>query len=132
MTVIDWNACSAGHGGWFGPDGLHLSGEGAQGLAHCMHDAVLRVLNAPPPPPPIEVEFAFPAGVTVGFHATLEAHGGKAPYRYAVRGLPPGLHATRAGAIAGTLEHNGSYILRVTVTDAAGVRVTAPVPLTVS
>lgn len=132
VTVIDWNACSAGHASWFGPDGLHLTGEGAQGLARCMHDSVLRVLNAPPPPPAIEVELDFPRGLTTGFHATLSASGGKAPYRYVVRGLPPGLHATRAGAVSGTLERNGRYTLRVTVTDAAGARVTMSIPLSVS
>jgi hypothetical protein len=33
LTVADWNAYSAGHGDWFGGDGLHLTGSGAMGLA---------------------------------------------------------------------------------------------------
>jgi hypothetical protein len=33
LTVVDWNAYSAGHGDWFGGDGLHLTGSGAMGLA---------------------------------------------------------------------------------------------------
>ena len=33
LTVADWDAYSAGHGDWFGGDGLHLSGSGAMALA---------------------------------------------------------------------------------------------------
>jgi hypothetical protein len=33
LTVADWNAYSAGHGDWFGGDGLHLTGNGAMALA---------------------------------------------------------------------------------------------------
>jgi hypothetical protein len=33
LTVADWNAWSAGHGDWFGGDGLHLTGSGAMALA---------------------------------------------------------------------------------------------------
>jgi hypothetical protein len=125
LTVIDWNACSAGHADWFADDGLHLTGAGAVGHAACLRDAVLAVLR-------LDVSLAFPPGVTAGFHATLHARGGKGPYRFTVQGLPPGLHATPAGAIRGSLDRPGRFVLRVTVRDAAGRRATVLVPLTVS
>jgi hypothetical protein len=129
MTVIDWNACSSGHPDWFAADGVHVTGAGAQGLAACMHDAILRVLNAPPP---IRVELIFPPGVTAGFRAKLVARGGQAPYRFAVHGLPFGLHATPAGTVSGALGPSGRFVLHVTVRDANGRTVAAIVPLEVS
>jgi hypothetical protein len=133
VTVIDWNAYSAGHAEWFGPDGVHLTGEGAQALGRCLHDGVLKVLLAPPPPPPIEVELDFPsATVTPGFAATLRASGGTAPYRFSVRGLPHGLHARPSGAVTGGFVASGNYVLVVSVTDAKGRAATERVSLRVS
>jgi len=136
LTIIDWNAFSSGHPDWFGPDGVHLSGEGAQALARCMHDGVLAVLLAPPPPPPpppIEVELDFPgATVTPGFAARLHATGGSAPYRFAVRGLPRGLHARRNGTVSGGSVASGNYTLVVSVRDSKGRAATDRVSLRVS
>ncbi|HET7648263.1 MAG TPA: hypothetical protein VFK17_06810 [Gaiellaceae bacterium] len=125
MTVIDWNACAAGHADWFAEDGLHLTGAGAQGHAACLHDAVVAVLR-------IEVSLSFPPGATPGFHAVLHARGGTPPYRFAVRGLPRGLHASPAGSIHGSLDGAGRFLLQVTVRDAAGRRTAASIPLVVS
>lgn len=129
VSVVDWNACSAGHADWFAPDGLHLSAAGAEGLASCMHDAVFRVLNAAAP---IEVRLAFPAGITPGIRARLVATGGTAPYRFTVRGLPAGWTATRAGAMRATVLRAGSFVLRVSVTDAHGRTADVRVPLRVA
>ncbi|HEY6961654.1 MAG TPA: putative Ig domain-containing protein [Gaiellaceae bacterium] len=128
MTVIDWNACAAGHGDWFGGDGVHLTNAGAEGLARCIADSVLRGLAEPPP---LDVALAFRRGVTTGFHARLRATGGTPPYRFTVRGLPRGLHVNARGAVTGTVPRAGAYPLRVTVHDAAGRRWTLVVPMNV-
>ncbi len=44
VRVADWNAHSAGHGGWFTPDRVHLNGAGAMALAAFQREAVLSVL----------------------------------------------------------------------------------------
>jgi hypothetical protein len=129
LTVIDWNACAAGHDDWFGGDGVHLTDAGAMGLAECLRAGVLKVLDAPPP---LEVGLAFPRGVTAGFHARLRASGGRAPYQFTVRGLPRGLRAAASGAISGRVVASGSYRLRVHVRDAAGRSASVVVPFDVS
>jgi hypothetical protein len=129
VTVVDWNACSAGRLDWFAADGVHLTGAGAQGLAACLHDAVLSVLSAPPR---LGVSLSFPPGLSAGFHATLRARGGKAPYRFNVLGLPRGLHAGADGSIRGTLRSGGRFVLRVTVRDAAGRSSSVRVPFDVT
>lgn len=48
VKVLDWVARSAGRGGWFAGDGLHLSPSGARGLARLLRRD--RRLAAPPPP----------------------------------------------------------------------------------
>jgi hypothetical protein len=39
VKVLDWVAYSAGHGGWFGGDGLHLGPGGARGFARLLSRA---------------------------------------------------------------------------------------------
>ena len=46
IELIDWVSYSAGHSGWFQPDGLHLTFEGADGMARLF----AKVLKALPPP----------------------------------------------------------------------------------
>jgi hypothetical protein len=46
VRVLDWVAYSAGHVGWFEPDGLHLSREGSAALARLI--GRVRPLAAPP------------------------------------------------------------------------------------
>jgi hypothetical protein len=42
LVVADWNAYSRGHDSWFGDsEGLHLSGDGAMGLARLLRPIVL-------------------------------------------------------------------------------------------
>jgi len=129
VTVVDWNAYAAAHADWFGPDGIHLTGDGAEGLAVCMRSAIVRVLEAPPP---IDVALAFPRGITPGFHAQLVATGGHEPYRFRVRGLPAGLRATRRGGIVGASVRRGRFVLRVRVRDARGETVTRRIPFFVA
>jgi hypothetical protein len=40
VLLIDWVRYSAGHGGWFAGDGLHVNHEGASAYAHLIKDAV--------------------------------------------------------------------------------------------
>ena len=40
VRLIDWVSFSAGHGGWFAGDGLHVNHEGASAYAHLIKDAV--------------------------------------------------------------------------------------------
>ncbi len=45
LTVADWDGYSAGHGDWFGGDGLHLSAAGAMGLATFLKANIDQVLG---------------------------------------------------------------------------------------
>jgi lysophospholipase L1-like esterase len=40
VVVLDWVAYTAGHSGWFAPDGLHLGPGGAQALARLLRTAL--------------------------------------------------------------------------------------------
>jgi lysophospholipase L1-like esterase len=40
VRVLDWVRFSAGHGGWFAGDGLHLGPRGARGLARLLRGAL--------------------------------------------------------------------------------------------
>lgn len=132
MTVIDWNAYARGHPEWFQPDGVHLQSSGAEALARCIHDALVRAGVYGPAAPALDVSLRFPAAAVVpGFRARLEAVGGTRPYRFAVRGLPAGLHAAADGTIAGAVVAEGAYRLTVTVTDARGRSATVQLTLTV-
>lgn len=127
VSVIDFDACAAGHDDWFDAAGVHLSAAGAEGLARCLHDGVLQVLDAPPPPPPLEVELHVAPGLVPGFRAQLVASGGTAPYRFTALGLPPGLHADARGSVTGTIRRAGELRLRVRVRDAGGRTATVEV-----
>jgi hypothetical protein len=120
VSVIDFDACAAGHADWFGGDGVHLTPAGAEGLARCLRDGVLRVLDAQPPPPPLSVELHVASGLVPGFRAQLVASGGTAPYRVTVLALPPGLHADARGHVTGAIRRAGELRLRVRVRDARG------------
>jgi hypothetical protein len=57
VTTLDWPAFSSGRGGWFAPDGLHITTEGARGFAEMINEAVQfappeQVKRPPRPEPP--------------------------------------------------------------------------------
>jgi len=55
VSVLDWPAYSAGNGGWFAPDGLHITTDGARGFAEMINEAIEFAPPAqiePPQPPP--------------------------------------------------------------------------------
>jgi lysophospholipase L1-like esterase len=45
--LLDWVEHSAGHSGWFQPDGLHLTFEGAEAMAKLFRKALKKVLRPP-------------------------------------------------------------------------------------
>jgi hypothetical protein len=48
MIVLDWNAISAGHPGWFAPDGIHLGGAAAIDAFAAMIATLLPYAAQPP------------------------------------------------------------------------------------
>jgi hypothetical protein len=56
VTTLDWPAYSAGQGGWFAPDGLHLTTPGARGFAQMIAEGVefapAEQVEPPPTPEP--------------------------------------------------------------------------------
>ena len=74
-----------------------------------------------------------PDGVVgVAYAATLSASGGEPPYAWTVTGLPGGVTATAAGAIAGTPAAAGKFTVSASVKDAAGTIVTKSLSLTIA
>ena len=63
--------------------------------------------------------------------ATLTATGGKAPYRWACTGLPPGLILSAPGALTGTPTIAGAYSPACIAIDSSGVA-SAPVAITLN
>jgi hypothetical protein len=47
VLLIDWARHSAGHGGWFGGDGLHVNHVGARGFARYVRRKVAPIVDPP-------------------------------------------------------------------------------------
>jgi hypothetical protein len=129
MSVLDWNAESKGHDDWLQPDGIHLTPEGARGMAAMVNNALVQLGVAPRPLPPATSSpltissRALPLGHRGrSYAAALSATGGKIPYRWSKTGglLAPGLRLTTAGRVTGVPLGKGSFTLRAKVTDRAG------------
>jgi hypothetical protein len=52
MSVLDWNAVSRSHADWLQPDRIHLTPEGARGMASMVNDALVELGVAPKAPAP--------------------------------------------------------------------------------
>jgi hypothetical protein len=52
IVLLDWVRYSAGHGGWFQPDGLHLTYAGARAFARLFKKALPFAQPSPPPDAP--------------------------------------------------------------------------------
>lgn len=52
VTILDWPEYSAGQDGWFAPDGLHVTTDGARGFAQMITEAVEFAPVKPVDPPP--------------------------------------------------------------------------------
>jgi Putative Ig domain len=134
LTIVDWDLYSRDHPEWFQPDGIHLRGEGARAMATLVHEALVELgipLTLPPPEPPAPVaklgvaRQAVPvAHVGSRYSVRLVARGGRAPYRWALRGgtLPRGVRLSADGRIRGVPRVAGRFRLTVGVVDANGTR----------
>jgi len=129
ITVLDWDAASRNQPDWLQPDGIHLTAQGAEGMATMIETALVQLDIAPKPPaPPVLQRLAIasrtlpPAHEGRRYAMMLKAVGGKAPYRW-VRtsgALSPGLRLTAGGKLAGVPAKTGTFRLRVRVVDRAG------------
>ena len=129
MTVLDWNALAKAHADWLQEDGIHLTPEGARGMATMVNDALVQLGVAPRPippklRPPLRIASkALPLGHRGKAYAgALRATGGTAPYRWARvgGGLAPGIRLGPNGRFAGTPTRIGTFTLRTRVVDDTG------------
>ncbi len=131
MSVLDWNAHAQANPAWLQPDGIHLTPEGARGMATLVSSSLVQLGVAPKPPvaKPVRtlsiVARSLPYGRTGrGYSARLRALGGDAPYRWTRIGgvLPPGLRLASSGLVKGVPAREGRYRVTLRVIDRAGTR----------
>ena len=129
MTVLDWNAVSRAHADWLQPDGIHLTPEGARGMASMVNDALVELGLAPKAPPstlrpPLRIASqALPVGRRGKPYAVvLRATGGAAPYRWVRLGgsLAPGVRLTPTGRLEGAPRRVGTFTVNARVVDRTG------------
>ena len=141
LTVVDWNAVARGNPDWLQPDGIHLTAQGAQGMAALLDDALVDLGVVPRPAPPTVaralaiVSHALPPGRRGrAYTASLRAVGGTAPYRWRTAGgsLAPGLRLLASGRVTGTPLRRGRFVVRARVLDRAGVARTRIVSLRIA
>ena len=110
ITVLDWDGLAQNQPDWLQPDGIHLTPEGAEGMAAMIESALVQLVVAPKAPPPssrrllaIASRILPPAREGRRYAVSLKAIGGTAPYRWArtAGSLSPGLRLTATGTLAG-------------------------------
>jgi hypothetical protein len=127
MTVIDWNLRAKGKTGWFQPDGIHLTSDGAVSMATMVNDALVALGLASRPEGTVR-QLSIAAKTLPAAHVgrryttRLQARGGKTPYRWArVSGvLAPGLRLASNGVVRGLPSRDGRYRFAVRVVDRVG------------
>jgi hypothetical protein len=119
VTIIDWNAYSHDHSSWLQDDGVHLSYEGAVGMATFLHAALVEALAAPLVVAPTRLPLAHVGEL---YSARLLAKGGTAPYRWRLTSgpLPSGLHLLADGHITGSPRRAARLRVVFRATDASG------------
>ena len=70
-------------------------------------------------------------GLGAAYSTTVQAYGGRAPYKWLASGLPKGLAIDKTGTVSGTPAKAGTFTAKVTVADSAGHKATARLPLTI-
>ena len=129
ITVLDWDGLARNQPDWLQPDGIHLTPEGAEGMATMIETALIQLGVAPKAPAPVARRLLAIASRTLPaaregrrYAVTLKAVGGNAPYRWArtAGSLSPGLRLTATGKLAGVPAKTGTFRLRVRVVDRAG------------
>jgi len=119
VELVDWAAASRGHDSWFQGDSVHLTYDGALGMAHLLHDALMDALV----PPLVVVSTRLPvAHVGKPYSVQLKARGGILPYRWRLTSgpLPTGLHLLSSGRVTGTPHRARKLGLNFRITDAVG------------
>ena len=129
LTVLDWNAVSRSHADWLQPDGIHLTPEGARGMASMVNEGLVELGVAPKAQAPklrAPLRIA-PQALPVGrrgkpYAGVLRATGGAAPYRWTRLGgsLAPGLRLTPTGRLEGAPRRVGTFALSARVVDRSG------------
>ncbi len=119
VTIIDWNAYSHDHSSWLQDDGVHVSYDGAVGMATFLHAALVEALAAPLVVAPTRLPVA---RVGEPYSARLLANGGTAPYRWRSTSgpLPSGLHLLADGHIIGSPRRAARLRVVFRATDAFG------------
>jgi Putative Ig domain len=129
LTVVDWNGLANTHQEWLQPDGIHLTPEGARGMATMVNDTLVGLGIAPQPAVNASslrlaiASRALPAARRDrAYVVRLRAIGGRPPYRWAKSGgtLPAGLRLSSDGRLAGIPKRSGSFMLRCRVADRSG------------
>jgi Putative Ig domain len=125
LTVVDWDGLANTHRDWLQPDGIHLTPEGARGMASMVNDTLVGLGIAPKPavtasPRLAVASRALPVGrAGRAYAARLRAVGGTPPYRWAKTGgtLPAALRLAADGRLVGLPKRSGSFTLRLRVAD---------------
>ena len=121
LSVIDWDGYSKTHPEWFQSDGVHLVAPGAQAMAMLIHQTLVAAGLAMRP---VRITTATLPAARKGksYTVKLAAADGLAPDHWSLlERAPPGLHLLQSGLLTGAPRVVGSYLVRLRVTDAAGI-----------
>jgi hypothetical protein len=130
VRLVDWANTSRGHESWFLGDGVHLTHDGALGMARLLHTSLVDALVAPLVVPKPRLPIAHSGK---RYTAQLTARGGLAPYRWRVTSgqLADGLHLLPGGEITGSSHQRTKMLLGLRVTDAAGQTTSVETTITI-
>ena len=131
VTLIDWANTSRSHEPWFLGDGVHLTYDGALGMARLVHASLVDALVSPLVVPQPRLPVAHPGA---RYTAQLTARGGVAPYRWRVSSgeLAAGFHLLPGGEITGSPHRTAKMRLGLHVTDAAGQTASVKATITIA
>ncbi|NYF90957.1 beta strand repeat-containing protein [Tunturibacter empetritectus] len=94
--------------------------------------SVTAILAVTPSPLTITIVSLPAAQTNSPYSASLQVHGGTAPYTWSTSALPAGLTLTNNGTISGTPTASGNFPITVTVTDAGSPTLTTKASFTLS
>ncbi|WP_353069585.1 putative Ig domain-containing protein [Tunturibacter empetritectus] len=132
------------------PTGLSLAGNGAisgdptssgsttvtftvaDSSSPALTASVTAILAVTPSPLTITIVSLPAAQTNSPYSASLQVHGGTAPYTWSTSALPAGLTLTNNGTISGTPTASGNFPITVTVTDAGSPTLTTKASFTLS
>ena len=131
VRLVDWANTSRSHESWFLGDGVHLTYDGAVGMARLLHASLVDALVSPLVVPKPRLPIAHPGK---RYTAQLTARGGVAPYRWRVTSgkLAAGFHLLPGGEITGSPHRSMKMLLGLRVTDAAGQTTNVKTTITIA